>query len=497
VRYHYNSLGERIAKTVYPQPDAMKKVNTTSAPDQPGITMYSLFRNQRLAAETDAGGRIIAHYIHLNGKPVAKIEMTPDTSLPHRLVHQLKTLADRITAAETDATDSIASIYAIHTDHLGTPQVVTDAGQHIVWQARTSAFGEATIVHARHADAGHTPFTMDLRLPGQVFDAETGLHYNYQRDYDPRLGRYLTPDPLGLGGGVNPYDYVRGNPLTGVDPLGLYEEDVHYYMTYFLALTAGLPPKQAWVIAMGDRYIDDNPYTEPFGVLGTNLNARADYHFTQAGFDPAKPTGMTNHEYQAYRINNPLDENTQLQELRNYAVNAPTVCAKAQLYGEFLHAFEDTFAHRNAQNAPYDPAGGHALALDWPGHAPDKTYNQSGWTNNATRTLEMEKETFALLKKDFGREAVDKEGFPITWEYIQSEVIKFNEITVAESFAFSKAKSLSKIFQDLGIDPMKKYDQETARKCRISNLSIPNKLYGYPKAILDTPGLITEKTSCE
>ncbi|MBC7574256.1 MAG: RHS domain-containing protein, partial [Herminiimonas sp.] len=231
VRYHYNSLGERIAKTVYPQPDGLQKVIAAKASDQPGTTVYSLFRNQRLAAETDAAGRITAHYLYLNGKPIAKIEMKRNTALPHTILHYLKTLGGRLTASEADAADTTASIYAIHTDHLGTPQVVTDAGQHIVWQARTSAFGDATIVHARHADSGSTPFTMDLRLPGQVFDAETGLHYNYLRDYDPRLGRYLTPDPLGLDGGMNPYDYVRGNPLTGVDPLGLYEEDVHYYMT--------------------------------------------------------------------------------------------------------------------------------------------------------------------------------------------------------------------------------------------------------------------------
>jgi RHS repeat-associated protein len=63
--------------------------------------------------------------------------------------------------------------------------------------------------------------TYELRFPGQFFDQATYLHYNYFRDYDPRLGRYIESDPIGLAGGINTYAYARNAPTTNVDPSGL------------------------------------------------------------------------------------------------------------------------------------------------------------------------------------------------------------------------------------------------------------------------------------
>ena len=69
--------------------------------------------------------------------------------------------------------------------------------------------------------SGLGAFDLPLRFRGQRYDAETGLHYNYYRDFDPSLGIYKQSDPIGLRGGLNTYAYVAGQPLTAVDPYGL------------------------------------------------------------------------------------------------------------------------------------------------------------------------------------------------------------------------------------------------------------------------------------
>lgn len=101
-----------------------------------------------------------------------------------------------------------------HNNHLETPVMMTDDDGDVVWRADYKPFGKAEV-------ASSSSVTNDFRFPGQVFDAETGYHYNWNRYYDSETGRYLTADPIGLTGGVNLYAYVRGNPVNAFDFEGL------------------------------------------------------------------------------------------------------------------------------------------------------------------------------------------------------------------------------------------------------------------------------------
>jgi RHS repeat-associated protein len=114
---------------------------------------------------------------------------------------------------------SAGGVFPVLSDHLGTPRQVINASKQLRWKwDNTEPFG-ANVANQNPANLG--VFAYNLRFPGQFYDAETGLHYNYFRDYDPKNGRYVESDPIGLDGGLNTYGYVGGNPLSFIDPEGL------------------------------------------------------------------------------------------------------------------------------------------------------------------------------------------------------------------------------------------------------------------------------------
>ncbi len=175
VVYEYNALGQRISKTVAGQ-----------------TTDYIYDLNGQLLAEIDrATGETLKEYLYLDGQPLALVDASQDGS---------------------------ESLYYVHNDHLNTPQKLTDQNQQVVWAADYQPFGEVALNEDVDGDGQALEF--NLRFPGQYFDRETGTYYNYYRDYDPSTGRYIQSDPIGLGGGLNTYAYVLGNPLKYSDPTG-------------------------------------------------------------------------------------------------------------------------------------------------------------------------------------------------------------------------------------------------------------------------------------
>ncbi|TXS96217.1 hypothetical protein FV139_01565 [Parahaliea maris] len=104
-------------------------------------------------------------------------------------------------------------VYFIHSDHLGSPRVITATDRGVLWRSDHKPFGEANL--------GTETIEYNLRFPGQYFDAESKLHHNYFRDFQPTTGRYVQSDPIGLQGGLNSYLYAHAAPTRYIDFYGL------------------------------------------------------------------------------------------------------------------------------------------------------------------------------------------------------------------------------------------------------------------------------------
>lgn len=420
--HHYNVWGERVAKTSH---SAVGRRTT-----------HFIYEDGRLIAETDPSGNIAREYIYVDHHPVAVLER--------------------------------GQLYWVHTDHIGAPIAVSNQQRRAVWRGAYEPFGRATIDEDPDGDGKR--FALNLRLPGQYADEESGTYYNMMRHYDPGAGRYLTPDPLGILAGLNPYAYASNMPTQRFDSLGLYDEMVHYYITYFLGIVAGLPQDIARTIAIAAQYVDENPLTRPIDGLGGNTRALPLYHFVMNQQGPLYGDAMTDPLRRFYNPSSPQLDNLfastnpeRLFELwrevhperANCASPSIINNARYQLFGEYLHTYEDTFAHRDTKNMPYgvepnrdnDPIGfigghtglGNPLSVAY--QAPDNTFNQDlpnrpsrcdsywptpqygltkeecdemggfyvpayngDWQYNELRTLRMQYEVLNLLRENFSEE---------------------------------------------------------------------------------------------
>jgi RHS repeat-associated protein len=198
--YFYNHLSQRTRKVLASPPAGT-----------PAVTLYRYDPNGHLVEEI-AGSAASATGISVTaGQSLVTYLWLDET--PSAIVHAGNSPANPGNASER--------VIYLHTDHLETPRKASDSAARIVWSWEADAFGAAAPNEDVDGDAKKV--TVNLRFPGQFFDAESGLHYNWHRYYDARSGRYTQSDPIGLAGGINTYTYVGGNPLTRVDAEGLAE----------------------------------------------------------------------------------------------------------------------------------------------------------------------------------------------------------------------------------------------------------------------------------
>jgi RHS repeat-associated protein len=172
--YVYNALGELIEKS-----------------GNGGTTLLVYDENEHLLGEYTNTGALIQETIWMKDTPVATIRQN----------------------------GASISVYFVETDQLDAPREVARSSDHAaVWRWDSDPSG--TLAPNQNPN-GLGIFIYSLRFPGQYYLAESGLHYNYSRTYDPQTGRYLESDPIGLLGGINTYAYVGDSPLDFTDPLGL------------------------------------------------------------------------------------------------------------------------------------------------------------------------------------------------------------------------------------------------------------------------------------
>ncbi|WP_235811824.1 RHS repeat-associated core domain-containing protein, partial [Pseudomonas syringae] len=189
--YKYNALGQRIIKRAY----------VMGSQALAGTTTYLYDPSGKLIGQTfyDGNGQKTSgqYWFWLDNMPLAQLT------------------ANFSTLGEV----SSSKLIYLHVDHLNTPRLATDSTQALLWRWNSDAYGVGAPEEDVDGDGKAT--TIALRFPGQIYDAQTQLSYNYHRDYNPDTGRYVQSDPIGLGGGRNTYAYVNANPMSYIDPMGL------------------------------------------------------------------------------------------------------------------------------------------------------------------------------------------------------------------------------------------------------------------------------------
>ena len=189
------TLAKAGVTTTYSVDSMGRRVRKFASSGAASTVIFIYDQSGQLLGEYDNTGKAIREFVWLGDIPVAVFTPDPAGALLPPIV------------------------YYVHADHLNTPRVVVDRSGNRRWRWIAEPFG---VTAAETNPDGLGNFTFNLRFPGQYFDQESGLHYNYFRDYDPSVGRFTQPDPLGLAGGdLSLYAYVGGDPLSYIDPDGL------------------------------------------------------------------------------------------------------------------------------------------------------------------------------------------------------------------------------------------------------------------------------------
>ncbi|WP_197056515.1 RHS repeat-associated core domain-containing protein [Luteibacter mycovicinus] len=245
--YTYNKTGDRLSKTApglltgtYSFASGTHQLtgigtttrtvdargNTTSSHLASGTDVYGYDQRNRLTSVTRDGTVVGSYVLNALDQRVQKTAKGSTTRFDYDEGSQLLSESSGTAARDyiwlgtlpvgvVDVSGSSTSVAFVHADGLGTPRSVTNASGTVLWQwpYASNPFGEK-------APTSAVGYGLNLRFPGQYFDAESGLNYNLNRDYEATTGRYVQSDPIGLNAGSSTYAYTLNDPLAMVDPNG-------------------------------------------------------------------------------------------------------------------------------------------------------------------------------------------------------------------------------------------------------------------------------------
>lgn len=238
--YRYNGVGQRVSKIAVPG-NLVTPLNLVLSRNA-DVTYYIYDEAGHLLGEYDRSGKPIQEIIYLGDLPIAILR-------------------------KNDQQENKTDVFNVYADHLNTPRVISRSTDgKIVWRWDMSdPFG---LLPPDEMPIGAGKFKFNLRFPGQYYDEESNLHYNYFRDYDPRSGRYYESDPIGLMGGINTYVFVEGNPVNKIDPKGLQVPkgalDLRDVVTHMIPHDAVPRPPTREKLECMKKYVNDH-----YGATGS------------------------------------------------------------------------------------------------------------------------------------------------------------------------------------------------------------------------------------
>ena len=377
--YIYNNNGNMISKS-----------------DASGTTQFAWdFENRLTQVVTPASGSVTYKYDALG----RRIQRTPSSGISTNFIYDDQDVVKDINSDGTTVEylngpgvdnkirqkgSSTSTTYYFSQDHLGSTTALTGTTGKLVERITYDGYGNSA--GSTRTRYGYT---------GRERDQLMGLLYYRARFYDPQLGRFMSEDPIGFGGGVNSFAYVSNNPQNKTDPLGLYDIDVHYYLTYYLALKTGcFSDADARLIAQGNQDSDESDSKKP--GWGNSI--------VMIGGQPTVvPDPGQRYRNIAFHAFGTANQNSQralelLSQASQYGGNP-------FLFGTYLHFLQDAFSHRGFSG---NETWGHFSEL----HQADHT------SANPKKSMDMARASFDALRTFGRRNGCECNGEP-DWGVVQ------------------------------------------------------------------------------